>query len=626
MSTLENYLERLEDENPEVAASVEKTVNQSDNMWLDRFDGTGHTKALLFGEVQSGKTGQIFGLACAAEEHGIPAFVLLTTDNTKLQEQTYRRTVRELGMDFAVCGESDEIMFEEIRLRRPTVVVVKKNARLLQKWRNILMNTDFMKGNPLMIIDDEGDAASLNTNTNNKKKAKQSMINKTLVEIRDGSMSGVYLSVTGTPQALLLQTLRSDMRPDFVQYFKPGKGYLGGEFFFPDPSKRKDEDKTRPVIHIDKIDNPVRDAIIHHLCVSAQFLPEKKVSNALFHPGIKTVSHENMRAEILQELDWCRTHPEELKRLAEELWENTNPRRNVKKPFDEIWKGIQNLLEDERISVFIINSKSESEVRSFDSGCNIVIGGNSLGRGVTIPVLHTVYYTRRSKNPQADTMWQHNRMFGYDRDEGLIRVWMTKELDKLFSDIQAQNSSIISQIKKGWDQVSIISAEGLSPTRKNVLDTDKLDVIVGGTNMYPLSPRNRTITEIDRLLEPFSDGKQEYQVSIGLIRTILSHIEASSDFDMESIRAFLDSIAGKDPNDQAYLIVRRDRRITQGTGALLSPNDWNLSNSHPNSVVLTLYKMSRDAKGWKQKGLWVPNIRFPDDLVIYRVHKEPAKS
>ena len=91
-----------------------------------------------------------------------------------------------------------------------------------------------MRGNPLFIIDDEADAASLNTlvNKNNK-----SSINRYLDEIKARSACSIYLQVTGTPQALLLQTMSSGWHPYFTYYFRPGKGYLGGDFFFPQTGK-----------------------------------------------------------------------------------------------------------------------------------------------------------------------------------------------------------------------------------------------------------------------------------------------------------------------------------------------------------------------------------------------------
>ena len=40
---------------------------------------------------------------------------------------------------------------------------------MLKLWANIFNSTGFMKGNPLFIVDDEADAASLNTLVNRDK-------------------------------------------------------------------------------------------------------------------------------------------------------------------------------------------------------------------------------------------------------------------------------------------------------------------------------------------------------------------------------------------------------------------------------------------------------------------------
>ena len=58
-----------------------------------------------------------------------------------------------------------------------------------------------MKGNPLFIVDDEADAASLNTLINRNR---QSSINRYLDSIKNGASSSLYLQVTGTPQAIFL--------------------------------------------------------------------------------------------------------------------------------------------------------------------------------------------------------------------------------------------------------------------------------------------------------------------------------------------------------------------------------------------------------------------------------------
>ena len=74
------------------------------------------------------------------------------------------------------------------------------------------------------------------------------------------------------------------------------------------------------------------------------------------------------------------------------------------------------------------------------------------------------------------------------------------------------------------------------------------------------------------------------------------------------------------PSAQGILIVRRNRDVAKGTGALLSPNDWSLGGSFSDRIVLTMYKVT-GRKGWTGRELWVPNIKLPNNMVYYDVRE-----
>ena len=269
-----------------------------------------------------------------------------------------------------------------------------------------------------------------------------------------------------------------------------------------------------------------------------------------------------------------------------------------------------------------MNGKNNVDIGEYSSGSNIIIGGNTLGRGVTFPGLHTIYYTRTSKKPQADTMWQHSRMFGYDRDPGMMMVFIDEPLYKLFSDINATNNSIIAQIEQGTEHIRIYYPEGLNPTRANVLDSQSVYMLSGGTNYYPFDPGNDSIEALDKLMAPFDDKEPSYLVSLRLMKEIFSHITSADDFTVSSFVSVLDTMLAEKPSAQGMLIVRRGRDVAKGTGALLSPSDWSLGASFDNRVVLTMYKMT-GRKGWGGREIWVPNIKLPSNVVYYDL-KEPG--
>lgn len=614
MQYLKTYLKKITDRgNVKLAESIATTAEDVGNRHIRNFSFTSHEIGLLFGNVQSGKTGQMFGIISKAADLGFSVFILLTTDNVVLQQQTLDRVKADLD-GFCICGENDGGLFQENSLVEPAIIVLKKNYRVLKLWAGILNSTGFMKGNPLFIIDDEADAASLNTLINRNR---QSSINKYLDSIKNEASSSIYLQVTGTPQAIFLQTIVSGWHPMFTHYFQPGETYLGGDFFFP-----KNE-KADCISYLEETPDASQAVVLHHLCASAQILASGgKVCNCLVHPSVRQNVHERFAKEMVKALDWCRENiAGEFKAKLGETYDAISPTKTEKLDFDAVYATAVDLLTAEQVKILVMNGKYEVASEEYAAGSNIVIGGNTLGRGVTFPGLQTIYYTRTSKKPQADTMWQHSRMFGYDRDPGMMRVFIDEPLYKLFSDINATNNSIIAQIEAGAEKIKIYYPEGLNPTRKNVLDNKKVFTLSGGTNYYPFYPGNDSIEALDALLQPFDDAEQFYQVNLRLMKEIFKHISSREDFKVESVVSILDSILSERPTAQGVLIVRRNRDVAQGTGALLSPNDWNLGASFTDKAVLTLYKVT-GRKGWGGKQLWVPNIKLPNDIVYYDVEDE----
>ncbi|MGN0449952.1 MAG: Z1 domain-containing protein [Ruminococcus sp.] len=611
MQYLKTYIDKIISRgNCGLADSISATAEEVGNRYLKNFSFTSHEIGLMFGNVQSGKTGQMFGIMCKATDLGFPVFVLLTTDNVVLQQQTLDRVKADLE-GYCICGENDAKIFADNSLMLPTIVVLKKNARILKLWANIFNSTGFMRGNPLFIVDDEADAASLNTLVNRNK---QSSINKYLDSIRSGAASSLYLQVTGTPQAIFLQTLKSGWHPLFTHYFKPGKAYLGGDFFFPKTGK------PDCVTFVDSLKIPERDVVIRHLLVTGQiFASGGTVSNCLVHPSVRQAAHQKFASSIKAELAWCKANltgalTAELKKQFMLL----TPDKSSKVTFKQLMDAVTKILTNDEANIIIMNGKTDVESDEYAAGCNFVIGGNTLGRGVTFPSLQTIYYTRTAKKPQADTMWQHSRMFGYDRDPGMMMVYIDERLYKLFADINATNNAIISQVEQGLYEIKIYYPEGLNPTRKNVLDTDHVEAISGGTNYYPFYPDNNTINDISTLLSAFSETEPYYQVSLRLMKEVLSHVTSGPDFKLKSFMSIIDVMLAESPTTQGILIVRRNRDIAQGTGALLSPNDWQLGGSFPRKIVLTMYQVT-GTKGWGGKPLWVPNIKLPEGSVYYDV-------
>lgn len=626
MSYLQSYLDRIRSRgNPALADAINKTVQDVVPQYISNFSFTDHVVSLLVGDVQSGKTSHMFGLICAAADESFMNFVLLTTDNILLQQQTYQRALRDL-CDFCVCDETEYLKFVQNNLRKPAVIVLKKNSSVLKQWKNNFSSTNFCAGNPLFIVDDEADAASLNTQVNRNR---QSTINKNLEAIKKTTSSSIYMEVTGTPQSILLQTAKSGWKPYFIYYFKPGQGYMGGNFFFPPEPPRHivltDNDEAEELLNDDEFpENGLKTALILHLISSAHImLSGGTVCNFLIHPSVKTSQHScfaNKIGSYLNEIS--HSHDEQETREAfEREYESLKETKPDILPFEQIYAYIAEQLQDDKIGILLLNSVvSYNENTQYDTGINILVGGNSLGRGVTFPQLQTIYYCRVAKSPQADTMWQHARMFGYDRDPGLLRVFMPPKLFKLFSDINRTNNCIIKQIENSSNgcDIKIFYPTGLKPTRKNVLDKKAVGIYSGGVNYFPFYPVNNDVSAIDAILQPFADDV--YSVSLKLLIKIMEQLDSETpdDWNVKAFIGFINTLLANDPTAQGKLIVRRNRDIGKGTGTLLSPTDRSLGDNYPDDLVLTVYKITGNKdKGWDGTQIWIPNIKLPGDCAYY---------
>lgn len=627
MSYLEKYTEYLKTEGRDylvdaicdTASTVLTTHVMPEFNW-----GETNKTGLLFGHIQSGKTSHVFGIIARAADEGFNIFLLLTTDNNYLQAQTFERTVGALS-DFNVCNESDETRFLTLARRKPTILVLKKNARILNSWRKRLAASNLFPGNPIFIIDDEADSASLNTKVNQND---ISTINLNLRKIKQLSKSGVYLQITATPQSLFLQTKFSQWKPEFVEVFKPGDGYIGGNFFFsedhvPNSISITDDLELTDLLHDDEFAaNGLMRALITFLLTSAHLTStdNAEVCNFIIHPSQKITHHEHIAEKIGEYLNHIIQLYDELANasLFKDVYDNlcyTNP--NLL-PYNDAISLMKSLLESESIAIKVMNS--HSKMQEYDKGLNIIVGGNSLGRGITFPMLQTIYYCRASRIPQADTVWQHCRMFGYDRDPNLVRAFMPPRIYRALTEMNGVNNSLFTQASRNnIEDLKIYYSRDVKPTRNNVLDSSKLSIIAGGVNYFPFDPVNTDIVQLDHLLADY--GEKIYdEVNSKFIIELLKLID-NDDMNEWSNRILINCINAYSLNHgskQAILIIRRDRDITKGTGTLLSPDDRSLGQRFEDQIVLTLYKVT-GTKGWNGQQLWIPNIKFPNDTNFYDI-------
>lgn len=629
MSHVSEYLERLSDTTPQAVSSVKDTIAKLRDPYLDEFTYKDHVVGLLLGQVQSGKTGQMFGVMAAAADSGFELFLVLTSGMTALQTQTYERAEQNID-SFIICNENDEVRFFAKKIRKPTVIILKKNAKVLEKWKNHLASSGYCKGRPIFIIDDEADATSLNTKINNPDDEK-STINKHLEEIKKLCTSSFYLQVTATPQPILLQSVESGWKPSFVHYFPPGEGYLGGSFFYTRPqpytNKYTSDNELAILLETEDIPEGLKESSETYLITAAHLLSNgAKVCNFLIHPSSRIDDHSAIfkKTKIYVEQVLSNLNDEETIRRLEKAYVGLRESKPEILDFNRI---ISNLKKLPNIHYVTMNSGKDSETApNIDTGLNVVVGGNSLGRGVTFKGLQTVYYCRYAKNPQADTFWQHSRMFGYDRDRSLMRLFMPRALFNLFAEINISNEVLYDQISDGnIEKLQLMLSPGIRPTRNNVIDRSKLDVLVGGVNYFPPLPDQSNVFEVDKVLERYNERIQFHKVDSNEIIKILEKFKDDkiNNWNISSFISALKSLkTSRGFIDECILIVRRGRDIGQSTGTMLSEDDRKLGSKTIDKPVITFYRNTGNSnKGWDGVPFWMPNLKLPKGKIFYATYE-----
>ncbi len=451
------------------------------------------TKVLCLGKVQSGKTAFFISVVSMAFDNGYDiAFLIGGTKNT-LRDQNYERVNKEFSNNPRVkVVELNEVNGDDIALHvkngYKVVAVVLKNAA--QK-RNIGRMKSAMKYNSdcaTLIIDDEGDEYSPGAPKLKEKNPKAGKTHDAIVELLGSANCVTYLSVTATPQANLLLSTIDELSPEHVVLVEPGKGYTGGNAFHdtsdnPHVIQIKDSDDFE-----DSIPESFKDALYFFIFACALKLSEGDEApySMLVHPSSLTKVHEMVAEKIRIAYDQIthnlsdETHiayKDQCEKLKQQYLEFA--RENVVSvTFETVIGCVKVVLE--KMQVLQVNAVSDEEKES-DKKYIIYVGGNMLGRGLTIKNLCVTYIYRESKETAIDTLYQRARWFGYkSRYFDICRVYMTAKLKQAFIDTVASENDMWNAIRaflltktelKKLPRVFKLDNDRLILTRKSIART-----------------------------------------------------------------------------------------------------------------------------------------------------------
>jgi hypothetical protein len=280
---------------------------------------------------------------------------------------------------------------------------------------------------------------------------------------------------------------------------------------------------------------------------------------------------------------------------------------------------------------------------NYGPASNFIIGGNILGRGLTIRNLIVTYYLRTANVAQMDTMHQHARMYGYrGRDLLYLRVFLTRHLAQRFNVIHESEEAVRALIAAGQtDPIPVMLGSQLRATRPSVLDPAALGVIYGGQQIYPILPYHDAPglakataaiqTEISAVLGWPPRQNTYVPITYGLLKKLIGLVPIGpmepGSWQAEAMMATLDSHARERGAGVPLLYVRLglERMGPElETGALSGPQQ---AEARRRGVpVLFLFLESGDrTRAWSGQPFWYPTLSFPQSMRA-RIYSEPAKA
>ena len=467
------------------------------------------TRGLVVGYVQSGKTANFTGVIAKAADVNYKLFIVLSGITDNLRTQTQERLEMELvdlnreewftltsrDEDFRPGPIKNVDAFLTDHQYFKLLAVVKKNAGVLRRLLRWLQNaSQHVLGNcPVLIIDDEADQASINAS---KYADRRTAINQLILNIIDLLPKSAYVGYTATPFAnVFIDPAAKDLYPrDFIVALPKPEGYFGAEHIFGRERLWEEDEGGRQEVKLDLIRIVSPDEISHLQPRSRAdkdfFQPEltESLEQALYyfwlaaaartarderhrhmtmliHTSVYTIVHErfaplidNLRQQIARRL---RSGNPELLQQFQRQWENERNRVPVANfgeaavAFEELEPYLLEIVQSSE--VVIDNSRSlkrliyGKEARGNPGKIQIVVGGDTLSRGLTLEGLTVSFFLRTAT--AYDTLLQMGRWFGYRIGYAdLTRMWMTLELAHWFYDLATIEEEIRNDIRRYQDE------------------------------------------------------------------------------------------------------------------------------------------------------------------------------
>lgn len=471
-------------------------------------------RGLVVGDVQSGKTSNYLGLITKASDAGYRVIFLLTGTIESLRRQTQKRVEEGfIGYDSVEAidvgvgrgeripkaytsrendftGKNDQNTTYKISDNEPEplIFVIKKNVSVLKKLYASLKNINTTRANskinaPMIMIDDEADNASINTNKPDEDPTK---INNYIRKILALFARNTYVGFTATPFANVFISYESqhDMLADdlfpkhFIYALTSPSNYCGAKKYFFDENenvkyiidaketifplghkKDWDGDALFPsfyhAINTFLIANAIRDVRdVEKTTHRSMLINMSRFTKVQF--VIKEIVEEyvaNVKRAVKQT---CRLPEREYMKnpIIKSLYDSYEMeyKDNYIHGKTATWEQVFEVLYEaiKNVEIAVVNSSKKSNKLSYDEhekdGLRVIaVGGIALSRGLTLEGLCVSYFYRNTST--FDVLMQMGRWFGYRDDyDDLCRIYLTQFSYEYYREISESTEALKEDI------------------------------------------------------------------------------------------------------------------------------------------------------------------------------------
>lgn len=486
-------------------------------------EGKWDRRGLVIGHVQSGKTANYLGVIAKAADAGYKFIIVIAGIHNNLRKQTQERidegfvgrssdpedrkrvgvglsrdyphpaTLTNINDDFSK-KTANQSGWKINDLNKPTVLVIKKNVttlKALHVWlKEMNAQADGVIADvPMLMIDDEADNASINTN---KPELDPTKTNAMLRKILGLFAKSCYVGYTATPFANIFinpdsydEEAYEELFPrDFIVSLDAPNTYFGPDKVFIDDASSSrvlrpifDCEDYLPFSH--KKDDPVPELPPSLYKAIDQFIVARAIRNLrgqvnkhcsmMINVSRFVATQNTVRNFVSLYEKKVREAVKANYAMPDSISQNNEVMIALKacldKEFSDCgfeWSDIKVALNDvfENLRIFVVNSKSDEALdykkyeRDGNSLTAIAIGGLSLSRGLTIEGLTVSYMYRNTR--MYDTLMQMGRWFGYRPGfEDVCRVHLSPDSINWYGHIAEASEEVRQQIKRmGRDRMS----------------------------------------------------------------------------------------------------------------------------------------------------------------------------